>query len=119
MLEEFCVFAERAPECARYVARKGRSVTRGAGARRHRYWPVVAVGLGLALARPVAAATYTTYASRPAFLAPLQMVVTDDYSAPGYGAGDVTDTWYMDIFSDAAMSAVLGEADYTTTGFPT
>lgn len=54
-----------------------------------------------------ASASTITYASRPAFTATLGASVTDDYSNPGY----------VFLQSNAAMSAVLGETDYVTTGF--
>lgn len=55
---------------------------------------------------PVEAATIL-YNSKVDFTAALGASVTDDYSNPGYQL----------IQSDAAMSAVLGETDYVSTGF--
>lgn len=55
---------------------------------------------------PVEAAT-TIYSDRPSFEASLSALVVDNYSNPGY------------VFqqSNLAMSSVLGETDYTSTGF--
>jgi hypothetical protein len=43
--------------------------------------------------------------------------VLDTYSDPGYTTGDSYNGPDADIFTDSAMSAVLGETDYTATGF--
>lgn len=59
-----------------------------------------------ALASPAAAAT-VVFGDRTSFAATLGTSVTDDYSNPGY----------QFIQSNAAMSAVLGETDYVSTGF--
>lgn len=61
----------------------------------------------LVLASSAASASYLTYTSRGDFTATLGSSVTDDYSNAGY----------QFIQSDSAMSAVLGETDYHTTGF--
>ena len=53
------------------------------------------------------AATPKFYADQAAFQADINNTVTDDYSNPGY----------VFIQNNAAMSAVLGETDYMTTGF--
>lgn len=67
-------------------------------------------GLGFALAlgfvQPSSAAT-TTFTDAGAFNATLSSSVVDDYSDPAY----------FFFQTDAAMSAVLGETDYTSTGF--
>jgi hypothetical protein len=57
------------------------------------------------------------YSSRPTFLANVGASVTDDYSAAGYTAGNKINSDVLDMFTDSAMSAVLGETDYTSTGF--
>src|SRR5688572_4866464 len=70
------------------------------------------------LAVPVVAASAPVlYPTRALFEAALGSSVTDPYSAAGYFAGDVFDLPFGDRHSDAHMSAVLGETDYTTTGF--
>lgn len=61
--------------------------------------------LGAIGSTAVAAPTY--FASRPVFTSQLGASVTDDYSNAAY----------VFIQSNAAMSAVLGETDYRTTGF--
>src|SRR5678815_3006018 len=66
---------------------------------------------GLVLLTPLSAlaATPTFYATRAAFLGALDptKTVTDNYSNPGY----------VFVQSDAAMTAVLNQTAYTTTGF--
>ncbi|MCH7840013.1 MAG: PEP-CTERM sorting domain-containing protein [Planctomycetes bacterium] len=42
---------------------------------------------------------------------------TDDYNAAGYGVGDIINNPALDIHSNASMSGVVGETDYTSTGF--
>lgn len=64
------------------------------------------VGAALMAALPAQAAT-TTYTTRAGYQAALGTSVTDDYSNAGYNFSQ----------TDAAMSAVLGETDYTSTGF--
>ena len=44
-------------------------------------------------------------------------MIIDDYNDPGYAHGDILDFETTDRFSDGAMSAVLNETRYTTTGF--
>ncbi len=69
---------------------------------------LVPVGALVALAAGRAeAATPTYYDSLAAFQADVTSTVTDDYQNPAYGFNQ----------SNAVMSAVLGETDYTTTGF--
>lgn len=67
----------------------------------------VGVVLGLLLAQPSIAAT-TTYTNSADFTAALTATVVDDYSDPGY----------VFIQDNAAMSGVLGETEYTSTGIP-
>jgi hypothetical protein len=71
-----------------------------------------------ALTAAVSSAATVTYTNSGTFLAALGSSVTDDYSAPGYAAGDVFNGAGFDIHTDLHMSAVLGETDYVTTGFP-
>ncbi len=66
---------------------------------------ITALALGGLLGQANAAAII--YSDRAAFEATLSTIVRDDYENPGYVFNQ----------SDAAMSAVLGETDYTTTGF--
>ncbi len=63
-----------------------------------------------------AVAATITYTNRATFEATLGTKVTDDYSSAGYNPDNNVNTF--DLLSNAAMSAVLGETDYTTTGFP-
>ena len=63
---------------------------------------------------PAQAATYT---DRTTFLGQLGASVTDDYEAAGYQTGDSSNGATTDIHSDAHMSGILGETDYTTTGY--
>ncbi|GAB4364842.1 MAG: hypothetical protein Kow00121_00870 [Elainellaceae cyanobacterium] len=62
------------------------------------------------------AAAFTVYADRASFQTQLRHTIVDDYEAPGYLSGNVSDSLAIDIFTDDAMSAVLGETRYTTTG---
>ena len=66
---------------------------------------VAALLIGCSLAGTASATII--YNSRALFEATLGAKVTDDYENPGYGF----------LQSDAVMSAVLGETDYSTTGF--
>ncbi len=59
------------------------------------------------------AAVTITYSDRATFEAQLGTFIVDDYSASGYTTGDIS----ADIFSNAAMSGVLGETDYQSTLF--
>jgi hypothetical protein len=54
----------------------------------------------------------TVYSDRSSFMSAVGTTVTDNYTNPGYSipAGQAA-------LSDAAMSAVLGQTTYTTTGF--
>lgn len=52
----------------------------------------------------------TTYNNEASFLAELGTYVTDEYLVADYGSG-------FQIISNSAMSSVLGETKYTTTGF--
>jgi hypothetical protein len=68
-------------------------------------------------AGPTSAGTTSLFGDRPSFLATLGASVTDDYSAAGYQSGDVSNGTSVDIFTNAGMSAVLGETDYASTYF--
>ena len=63
------------------------------------------------------ASAATLYANQATFLASLGTNVTDTYSAAGYSVGDILNFPGLDAHTDASMSAVLGETDYTTTSF--
>ena len=71
------------------------------------------------LATSVSAGAGTiTYMDRLVFEATLGTSVTDNYSAAGYQEGDKRNIpGTNDIFSNAAVSAVLGETDYRSTNF--
>ena len=74
--------------------------------------PIVSASVlvGLAITSPVmspAEAATTIYADRTSFEASLSASVLDNYSSPGYSFRQ----------SNAAMSRVLGETDYSSTGF--
>ena len=43
--------------------------------------------------------------------------VKDAQDNPGYFAGDIFDGANFDVFTDAAISTVIGETQYTSTGF--
>ena len=62
-------------------------------------------------------ANAVVFDNRGAFEATLGSSITDDYSSPGYFAGDVFDFGNFDFHSSANMSAVFGETRYTSTGF--
>lgn len=62
------------------------------------------------LSGTAANAAPTLYDDETDFLAALNDAFTDEYDDPGYPDGDNV--------SDAAMSAVLGETDYSSTGWP-
>jgi len=65
---------------------------------------------------PDGQAATTIYTERPSFENQLRTVIVDDYDSAGYLAGDRSDEGAIDVFSDLAMGAVLGETQYTTTG---
>ena len=62
------------------------------------------------------AAIITYHPERSGFEDLFTTFITDDYSAPGYSTGDRFNSHNLAIFSNSAMSAVLGETDYLTTG---
>lgn len=81
---------------------------------------ILGFAVTVAFALPSAAYADTiTYNTRLTFEAALGTSVTDNYSDPGYQHGDSSDTTTLDTFSNAAMSAVLGETDYEPTGYGT
>ncbi|HSN54771.1 MAG TPA: hypothetical protein VLT32_08860 [Candidatus Sulfomarinibacteraceae bacterium] len=72
---------------------------------------VLVLVLITASAATVGAATPTYFSDRPSFEAALTTVVTDDYAPPVYPAG-------FNLYTNAVMSAFLGETDYVSTGWP-
>ena len=79
--------------------------------------PRALTGAALVLLSTTSLALPIQYASdRAGFEATLSTKITDDYSA--YTAGDRVNFPTFDIYTDAAMSAVLGETDYRSTGLP-
>jgi hypothetical protein len=58
----------------------------------------------------------TLYNSRPLFEAQLSTFIVDGYDNPAYLSGDRMDTGTVDAHSNAQMSSILGETDYTSTG---
>lgn len=61
---------------------------------------------------PALSQAATTFSDRIAFEQTLGTSITDDYENPGYYKGTFTSVW-----SDADMSAVLGEVNYKATAF--
>lgn len=55
--------------------------------------------------------------NRVDFSAGLSAYIVDDYENPNYRHGDRIDAPTLDAFSDAAMTHVVGETSYKTTGF--
>lgn len=80
------------------------------------------------LARPLAAAALllsavaadaaVVYSNRAAFEATLGASFTENYDSAAYEAGDLFNSSIggLDIYTDAAMSAIAGQTRYTTTG---
>lgn len=79
--------------------------------------PCVLTAAALILVASTSHALPIQYAgNRAGFEATLSTKITDDYSA--YTLGDVTNTpGGLHVYSDAGMSAVLGETDYRSTTF--
>jgi hypothetical protein len=72
--------------------------------------------LGLSLTASTAFASVITN-SRATFTTGLSSYLIDDYEDPSYRHGDRIDTTSLDAFSDTAMTRVVGETSYKTTGF--
>lgn len=70
------------------------------------------------LIAPMSHATFMTYDDRTTFESTLGTIITDDYSNALYQNGDKNNNLNVSVFSDSAMSAVIGETEYTTTGTP-
>ena len=73
----------------------------------------VAVGLGFA----GSAEAFTIFSDRSPFESELDTFIVDDYSDPGYLAGDDFNGVTFDSHTDTNMSSIIGETQYTTTGF--
>ena len=58
------------------------------------------------------------FSDRSTFEGALSTLLTDDYSAPGYDAGDELNLGDFDIHTDANMNSIFGETLYTTTSAP-
>lgn len=74
--------------------------------------PQILAGALLLLPLASAAMPIQYGGDRAGFEAALSSIIIDDYSAPGYSAGDITNFGGFDILTDAAMNAVLGETRY-------
>ena len=68
---------------------------------------LLAIAVAVTLVSSPAQAQFSTYTDRASYEAQLGIMVIDDYSNPNYAFSQ----------SNSAMSAVLGETRYTTTGF--
>ncbi|MEY4589056.1 MAG: hypothetical protein RL497_1132 [Pseudomonadota bacterium] len=77
---------------------------------------LASVLLGLSLTATTAFASVIS-SSRIDFMSGLTSNLVDDYENPNYRHGDRVDTTFVDVFSNAAMTHVLGETTYKTTGF--
>lgn len=63
------------------------------------------------------AEAFSIFSDRSTFESQLDTFIVDDYSNPGYFTGDNFDGANFDSHSDANMSSILGETQYSTTGF--
>ena len=63
------------------------------------------------------AQAFVLFANRTTFEDQLDNIIVDDYSNPGYLAGDSFDGATFDVHTDANMSSIVGETQYTSTGF--
>lgn len=78
--------------------------------------PCVLTCAALALVASASHALPIQYAgNRAGFEATLSTKITDDYSA--YTVGDISNSPSLHVYTDAGMSAVLGETDYRSTTF--
>ncbi|CAE7029180.1 unnamed protein product [Symbiodinium natans] len=66
---------------------------------------------------PISSSGSQLYSDRASFEAPLTVVLVDGYDNAAYFAGDNFDGANFDSFTDAAVSAIVGETQYETTGF--
>ena len=57
------------------------------------------------------------FSLRSLFEAQLSPFIIDDYENTGYLSGDIHNGSTLDIHSNAHMSSILGETDYTSTGW--
>lgn len=74
-------------------------------------------GMVLAVGATAAIADTVIYDDRGTFEAALDTFFTDDFNAAEYGIGDISNGDPLDIHSNAHMSGIEGETDYTSTGF--
>lgn len=72
-------------------------------------------GFSLGLISAESASALSIFNDRANFQSQLGNSITDDYESAGYKTGDIVDTPDLDIFTNAAMDSVLGEAKYQTT----
>ena len=72
--------------------------------------------LGMSLTASSAFASVIS-TDRASFTSGLSSYLNDDYENPNYRHGDRIDLSSLDAFSDTAMTHVLGETSYKTTGF--
>jgi hypothetical protein len=78
-------------------------------------YAVISVAMAATLSPRAHASAFTTYSDATSFQAALASSFTDDYTNPGYANGDVISLPGLNIFTDAAMSAVVGQTQYTST----
>ncbi|CAE7029175.1 unnamed protein product [Symbiodinium natans] len=71
----------------------------------------------LSLAAPFQQAGSQLYSDRASFEAPLTVSLVDGYDNAAYFVGDNFNGANFDSFTDAAVSAIVGETQYETTGF--
>ncbi len=62
------------------------------------------------------AEAFTIFSDRSTFESELDSFIVDDYSDPGYLAGDDLNLATFDIHTDANISSIIGETQYTSTG---
>lgn len=79
-------------------------------------YQIFAAMFAFVVTQDVYAAT-VIYGDRTLFMEQLSSSITDGYDAPGYSSGDIANINHDSYFSDAAMSAVLGETRYFDTGW--
>jgi hypothetical protein len=80
-------------------------------------WMRVGLAGVLAGASSISWSATVTYTSEATFLSQVGPSFTDDYSAPGYAVGDVSNGSAYDYHTDAHMTAVQGQTAYTSTQY--
>lgn len=78
---------------------------------------LIVLGIALAVGATSVSAATVIYNDRATFEAALGDYLVDDFNAAEYGVGDISNGDPLDIHSNAHMSGVLGETDFTSTGF--